>query len=1203
MRAIAFLSARGTGLWSRHLLHGLACLLATAGAAQAQTTWLWTGATNGEWGTGSNWDLGTVPNASGAIVNINTALTVNVSDTGTGGTYPYTFGTLATNIATGSVVLGTTGTTTDILTAQTATGVPVINVATNNTTIFMYANLEGTQGFEKTGAGKLTWRFNGADQTYSGPIVISGGILGIDRNGSLGNADNDITIANGARLLAEPGSNSGTVTLPATRTITLSGSQSQIGSGNAAVNLVIEGPVGETAAGNGLVKTDAGTVTLLGPISYTGETRIAGGTLALGGAALLPAGQNLRFTQATGTLNVGSTSQTVRTIVMDNTAGNKTITGTGGSLLVNGDAALQLSGSNGVTYSFSGLDSFAFDRSTRAFNVQTVNTGSVTTSMVVNLAAGGTAGGTNSMTASLIQVGGGNSTGNNGNTARLRLGTSNTFRTGTFQVGGFNAGGVVDFQTGLTNPTLTLRGADGTSAMATWTIGETSSGARRGEGVVNLTGGSLDALVSDLRIGRHIANVDTINDTSSLTMPAGTLTASTLTMASKSNGGAPTLTSTFNQAGGTVSIGTITLGDGAGTGLVTLLPTYNLTGGSLRATTIASGTGTSFNPAATVRTLAIDGGTLGNLSGGGLTINGLDATSSGRINLSLGAAGGTFDASAGQSITIGANTALTGAGGLTKTGPGSLVIEVNAAHAGATAVNAGTLRVNGALSATSGVSVAAGGQLSGSGTVAAAVSGAGTISPQGDLGPGILTAASVATSATTGFLFDFNTANADPSWSTPRASGNDVLRLTDSSPLPNPLAAGNVVRLFLNVASVSGSDTFTGGFFTTADSTASITGGSYETYVYGNGAGTDYTHNDVGWYSLASYNTQQGTSLATSITMVPTTATFDGTTPTAGYVMKASYGSGSSDIVIDVPSGSQTQSQAGYAQILVASSVTKTGAGTVVFDAANSYTGPTTVSAGTLEVANDNAVASSAVTIASGARLAIAGGITMKAPAVTLNGGTITGGLDVNAATGITTLTINSGTIAGGSALVVGPGGLVDLPDAARVTVGVATLTVDQTSGGGKIDLGSGEIGVAAGGITAAALRADIIAGSNGGAWNGTTGITSTAAASSGGTRALGYTVAGDGSARVSFASPGDVNLDGTVDLLDLLAILGSGTYEQPVPAVWDQGDFNYDGTTDLLDLLAILGAGTYDQGNYFPAAPSTLGGLGSVAAVPEPGA
>ncbi|MFM8494240.1 MAG: autotransporter-associated beta strand repeat-containing protein [Planctomycetia bacterium] len=493
------------------------------------------------------------------------------------------------------------------------------------------------------------------------------------------------------------------------------------------------------------------------------------------------------------------------------------------------------------------------------------------------------------------------------------------------------------------------------------------------------------------------------------------------------------------------------------------------------------------------------------------------------------------------------------------------------------------------------------GTLDGSGSVGA-VSGPGTIAPVADFGPTVLTATSITASATTGFLFEFNTANADPSWASPTASGNSVLRLTDGTPLPTALGSGNAVQLFLNVTSLTAGDAFTGGFFTTADATASIAGGSYQTYVYGDGFGTDITSNGVGWYSLASYNTRQGSALSAGISMVATTASFDGS-PTSGYVMRASYAP-SSNLVIDVPSGSQTQAQVGYAAIAVADSVTKTGAGTVVFDAANSYTGPTTVSAGTLQVANANAVASSAVTVASGATLAVAPGITMKAPSVTLNGGTLSGGtVAVNAATGIQALTINAGTIASTTALVVGPGGLVDLPDASRVTLGVASLAVDQASGGGKLDLGAGQVRIAAGGFSAANLRADIVAGFAGGSWNGTTGITSGTAAASGGTRAVGYVVEGDGSARVSFAAPGDTNLDGVVDLLDLLEILGSGTYEVPTPAVWAQGDFNYDGVTDLLDLLAILGSNTYDQGNYFPAAAGSLGGLAAPAAVPEPGA
>jgi fibronectin-binding autotransporter adhesin len=312
-------------------------------------------------------------------------------------------------------------------------------------------------------------------------------------------------------------------------------------------------------------------------------------------------------------------------------------------------------------------------------------------------------------------------------------------------------------------------------------------------------------------------------------------------------------------------------------------------------------------------------------------------------------------------------------------------------------------------------------------------------------------------------------------------------------------------------------------------------------------------------------------------------------------------GTGPSDIVIDVPSGSQTQAQAGYPTIGSALSVTKTGAGTVVFDAANAYTGPTTVSAGTLQVANANGLQATNVTVDTAATLAVAPGTTMRAPAVIVDGGTLSAStLAVNGTTGVTSLAINAGTIAGSPTVSVGAGGQMSLAQNARVVVGVGGLAVDQAAGGGRLDLGAGQVSIAAGGISAADLRADIIAGRNNGGWNGATGIMSSAAAASGGTRAVGYVVAADGSARVSFAASGDVDLSGAVNVFDLVSINSSGKYGSGQASVWSQGDFNYDGVTNVFDLVSVNTAGVYGQGNYFPAAP-TAGGLGA-AAVPEPG-
>ncbi|MFM1902935.1 MAG: hypothetical protein RLZZ440_835 [Planctomycetota bacterium] len=305
------------------------------------------------------------------------------------------------------------------------------------------------------------------------------------------------------------------------------------------------------------------------------------------------------------------------------------------------------------------------------------------------------------------------------------------------------------------------------------------------------------------------------------------------------------------------------------------------------------------------------------------------------------------------------------------------------------------------------------------------------------------------------------------------------------------------------------------------------------------------------------------------------------------------------DIVIDVASGSITQAQAGYASIPAATSVTKTGAGTVVFDAANAYVGPTTISAGTLQVTNSEALAATAVTVDTGATLAVATGTTMKSPSVIVDGGTISAAtLAVNTTTGISSLAINAGTISGSPAVTVDDGGQLALPSDARVAVSIGSLAVAQTAGGGRLDLGAGQVSIAAGGISAAELRADIIAGRNSGGWNGTSGIMSSTAAAAGGARAVGYVVAGDGSAVVSFAAPGDIDLSGAVNVFDLVGINASGTYGTGQTADWNDGDMNYDGVTNVFDLVTINGGGAYNQGNYFPAAPTATGG---VAAVPEP--
>lgn len=92
-------------------------------------------------------------------------------------------------------------------------------------------------------------------------------------------------------------------------------------------------------------------------------------------------------------------------------------------------------------------------------------------------------------------------------------------------------------------------------------------------------------------------------------------------------------------------------------------------------------------------------------------------------------------------------------------------------------------------------------------------------------------------------------------------------------------------------------------------------------------------------------------------------------------------------ITFNVASGLQTQAAGGRPSIPSASTVTKTGGGTIVFDAPNTYTAPTAINAGTLRVANASGLAASPVTVNAGATLAIAAPESTRLATVTLDAG------------------------------------------------------------------------------------------------------------------------------------------------------------------------------------------------------------------------
>jgi hypothetical protein len=268
----------------------------------------------------------------------------------------------------------------------------------------------------------------------------------------------------------------------------------------------------------------------------------------------------------------------------------------------------------------------------------------------------------------------------------------------------------------------------------------------------------------------------------------------------------------------------------------------------------------------------------------------------------------------------------------------------------------------------------------------------------------------------------------------------------------------------------------------------------------------------------------------------------------------------------------------------------------VTFDSPRGYlltgTGPLTLDAlsgfATLTVVSGTHTVAAPLVLADAARITVAGG----SAAITFSGGIAAGGRTITKT--------GSGSMAvpglSGAGLVVSQGSVLfgaTAPGGNRLTA----LAIDEVSGA-AVDIGGDSVTVAPAGITRAAFLADLVAGRNGGAWNGPGIRSATVAAevAAGLPRAIGWIDAGDGSLLAAYAAPGDTNVDRSIDILDASNFLAGGKFDTASAAIWIQGDFTYDGLVDILDAAEFFATNLYDAGPYGPQASSP-----SVAAVPEP--
>jgi fibronectin-binding autotransporter adhesin len=1103
----------------------------------------------------------TVANASGTVSLADGPLTAASLTKSAAGTFEVTNATSAATIAVQAGTLAVTG-------AGTLTGASLTNAATlaysSSVDQTLAAALSGSGSLIQAGVGKLTLSGGG---DYTGSMsVAAGSVLDLTGETSLGPAGsyagsmlvNGQLVVSGTagQVLTGAMTGSGTLTKAGSGAVTLAGSNAGF-SGTVAVNQgrLILGS--NTALGGTDGGTDGGTTVAAGAVLDLAGRAIGGESLQLVGTGISTSGALVNTDTATaaswaGPVNLGSATTGI------GGAGNITISGSvsGNGLAKYGEGTVTLTGTNSYTGT---LD---------------ILTGTVRVANQAALPGGNLAwsNAASSATLDMVEEGTYSMGGITRFGSTLRVMTSGSGNV-TLAVGGDSVlGGNADKSLEVESNTRVVLNGDITAGAATrnrdirfFLAGEAEvNGLMIGSGD-NLFGVVKGALTGDQN-GTLILNNTNFYNGQTL-VSAGTLKV----------GNALALGDTTTGTRLTIQTETIETESGSVTRpLPGLVPgTLDLNGYTIT-DEILRFEGTYARP---------------------LLINSNTSTAAGWT----GATEVISQAGIGGPGNIEVTSVITGtAGSLAKVGTGTVTLSGANTFAGTIAVEQGTLVVgaSGSVSTAAGLTTSAGATLDltaggpyvlpatqvlgGAGTVLGSVTVAngGTLSPGSSPGTLAITQGVVFGS---GGNYDWQmvsaTGTAGIAWDT--VTTNGALSIAAASSDPFKINLWSLASIDPDVdGPVANFNASQAGSWTIARATGGITGFVADAFVI-NTAATGATAgfaNDLGGgsFSLA----VSGNDL--NLVFAP--------------------GSGPTDIVINVPSGSQTQAQAGYPTIGSANSVTKTGVGTVVFDAANSYTGPTTISAGTLQVANAAAVESTNLTVDTGATLAVDAGITMKAPAVIVDGGTLSASaVAVNTTNGITSLAINAGTIAGAPVVTITAGGQMSLVQDARVSVGIGGLSVDQAGGGGRLDLGAGQVTIAPGGISAADLRADIIAGRNGGAWNGAAGITSSTAATSGGTRAVGYVIAVNGAATVSFAAAGDVDLSGQVNVFDLVSINSSGKYGTGQVSVWNQGDFNYDGVTNVFDLVGINTAAIYGQGNYFPAAPS-VSGMGSAAAVPEPG-
>ena len=457
----------------------------------------------------------------------------------------------------------------------------------------------------------------------------------------------------------------------------------------------------------GLLKDGAGSLVLSAINTYTGGTTVANGTLVVSSDSNLGGGS---LTINTGTFRAAGNLASPRAIILSNTTSAIQIDA---GFTYTAQAGATVSGAGGLTK----LGNGTLDLTAATVNytgATTVNAGTL------NLSTFTSAGQITVATGAAMNVSGANlSLGPVANAGNISF--SNT--SGAITLGGLSGTGTTNFSAGTNIPTFSggIINVAGAANITTATAG-----------TANLNGASAT-------IGTLSNTIVTLGAGTALSVGAGTQTAGGITGAgSLTKTGAGTLILGFdnNYSGGTtISAGTLQIGNGAAAGTITgnvadngilafgRSDTFTFSG-------LISGNGSVRQNGSGVLTLSsannYTGGT--SINSGTLLVVADNALGTGPLTIAAGTfrAGATIATNRSISLqsttsaiqvdptftyTTQAGATVSGAGGLTKTGTGTLdLTAATVNYTGTTTVSAGTLNLN-AFTSTAQITVASGAAL------------------------------------------------------------------------------------------------------------------------------------------------------------------------------------------------------------------------------------------------------------------------------------------------------------------------------------------------------------------------------------------------------------------------------------------------------------------------------------------------------------